>query len=259
MSKKHLYEKIKPLEKGFPIKFRKGSGAYHIHWHEYMELLYYLSDGRVFCNGKSFNVSKGELAVANPSELHNTIEGEYYCLRIAPSFFSDVAVSEINLLNHIHTDGIVAESFENIYREYTEKKNGYLMEIKSLVYHMVRYLLTSYAASEQPSRVSVDTVIDSLGFISDNYAHKISTSDICNHLNISENYFAHIFRRAVGYTPVEYINNYRIEKAAELLLATGMSITDIAQSVGIEDSNYFSRVFKRRFGVSPREYRIKNT
>ena len=95
MSNRKFYEKVKPVEKGFPIKFAKGSGFFHVHWHEYVELLYYLSDGKTFCNGSNLDMKAGQLAVINSSELHSTVEGSFYCMRIAPSFFSDLRVSDV--------------------------------------------------------------------------------------------------------------------------------------------------------------------
>ena len=59
MNDRKLYEKVKPVEKGFPIKFARGASAFRMHWHEYIELLYYLEDGKVFCNGKNFLVNNG--------------------------------------------------------------------------------------------------------------------------------------------------------------------------------------------------------
>lgn len=258
MSNRKFYEKVIPVEKGFPIKFTKSSGFFHTHWHEYIELLYFLSEGEIFCNGKNLDMKSGELAVINSTELHSTIEGSFYCMRIAPSFFSDLNTSDVYFINHIPCDSVIKDCFERIYSEHNSKELGYDMEIKSQAYHLIRHLCVNYASKDKSKSVMVDMVIEALGFIADNYTEKLSTSDICTHLHMSENYFSHTFKNAMGFTPVEYINKYRIEKAAELLATTGKSVTEISASVGISDTNYFSRLFKRYFDISPREYRKNN-
>ncbi len=257
MGDQRLYEKIVPVEKGFPIKFARGNGAFPIHWHEYIEMLYYLNDGKVFCNGKSYDMRKGDITIVNSAELHSIIEGEYYCLRISPSFFSDVDTAECYFVNYIPCDTELSDCFEAVFREYNEKGVGYDIEVKSIVYHLIRILLVKYANNKNPKRKNVDMVIDALGFIADNYTDNLTTSDICRHLHVSGNYFSHTFKSTMGYTPTEYINKYRMEKAADLIVCTGMNITDISVAVGIEDSNYFSRLFKRFFNMSPREYKRK--
>ena len=69
--------------------------------------------------------------------------------------------------------------------------------------------------------------------------------------------FSRIFKSYVGHSPTEYINKYRIEKAAELFLCDSNSVTSVASAVGIDDPNYFTRLFKRFFNMSPREYKRK--
>ena len=258
MNNHKLHEYVKPVEKGFPIKFAKGVGAFRIHWHEYIELLYYLDDGKIFCNGKTFEPKRGEVIIANSTELHSTVYGSFYCLRVSPSFFLDIQINGVCFINCIPADKIIDECFEKINMEYQSKSIGYDMEVKSLVYHLMRHLLVNYKGKDKTKRANTDIVIEALGFIADNYKDKITTEMICEHFHVSKNYFCRIFKNSVGYSPTEYINKHRIEKAAELLLFTSDSVANVATTVGIDDPNYFTRLFKRFFYMSPREYKRNN-
>ncbi len=90
------------------------------------------------------------------------------------------------------------------------------------------------------------------------YMTGITVAEIAKMLNLERSYFSTVFKNSVGISPQEYLNNYRLEKASELLISSDMSVTDIAFSTGYSGVINFSRMFKRRFEVSPTEYREKN-
>lgn len=60
----------------------------------------------------------------------------------------------------------------------------------------------------------------------------------------------------MGMTCIEYINDYRLNIAANLLLTTRMRITEVAASIGITNLSYFNRIFKKKYHITPKEYRV---
>ena len=64
-----------------------------------------------------------------------------------------------------------------------------------------------------------------------------------------------IFRNSIGRSPQEFLMNYRMVKATELLKLTSLSIAEIGSAVGYENQLHFSRAFKTIYGISPREWR----
>ena len=83
----------------------------------------------------------------------------------------------------------------------------------------------------------------------------LSLDDICETLGISNSYFSSVFKKDTGDSFIGYLTEYRMEKAARLLIETTEKSYMIAKSVGYSDPNYFSYVFKRQFGISPSKYR----
>ena len=67
--------------------------------------------------------------------------------------------------------------------------------------------------------------------------------------------FASIFRRETGQPFVGYLTEFRMNKAAELLISGNEKTYIVATKVGYSDPNYFSYVFRRRYGVSPSKYK----
>jgi transcriptional regulator GlxA family with amidase domain len=67
--------------------------------------------------------------------------------------------------------------------------------------------------------------------------------------------FARRFRRATGYTPMEYVHAVRVEEAKQILESTDRPVEHVGRKVGYEDTASFRRLFKRQTGLTPRDYR----
>lgn len=99
---------------------------------------------------------------------------------------------------------------------------------------------------------------EALAYVEQNFQNNISVEDIADNCGLNRSYFGKIFKEAVGKTPQEFLLNYRMTKAAELLKLTKLSIGDIGNAVGYDNQLHFSRAFKNIYGVSPREWRNQN-
>lgn len=83
----------------------------------------------------------------------------------------------------------------------------------------------------------------------------LSLKAIAKKNNVSSGYFSVIFKKEIGQTLTEFVNQKRVERAKELLKTTSLQIQTIAQHCGILDLHYFCRIFKRQVGKTPSEYR----
>ncbi len=262
-----LYEKIPVEEKNFPIRFRfyESAKGFSPHWHEHIELLYFVyGNCKINCGVESVEVNAGDLILVNSNELHGINEKKevkYYCIIINPSFFADVNFDRVLLQKHIRGDAYVKECFDSLVSEYGTRGEGSDMRVKSIMYALMAYLLNNYKAEQLSDRaydVRMTKMIrlnSVLSYISKHYQEKISTAQLAEMCFLSECYFCRFFKNATGYAVVDYINRFRVERAAVLLLNTNASITEIASNVGFNDINFFSRMFKKYMKKSPSEYR----
>lgn len=105
------------------------------------------------------------------------------------------------------------------------------------------------------SRLREFYIRESIAYIENNYHKNISIEEIADALRLNRSYFGKIFREVTGKTPQRFLMNYRMIKAAEMLVMTQKPINEIGVSVGYENPLHFSRAFKMIYGVSPREWR----
>lgn len=97
-----------------------------------------------------------------------------------------------------------------------------------------------------------------LYYLEHEYFRKIRLDEMAADLEISRTKLIQVFRKEYGVTPIEYLNRFRMQKAAFLLDSSDKSIQEISQIVGIGDANYFVKVFRTRYGKTPGEYRRQN-
>lgn len=76
---------------------------------------------------------------------------------------------------------------------------------------------------------------------------------------LNRTYFGRLFKQMMGYTPQEYLTQFRLSKGVELMRGTDYPITQISQMVGYPNPLHFSKVFKKVYGVSPRAWRSEDS
>lgn len=94
-------------------------------------------------------------------------------------------------------------------------------------------------------------------FIQNNYCNPIHITDVADYVCINRSYLYTLFQKELGMPPQEYLTNYRLTQAAELLAITDISIESVALSCGYSDPLVFSKAFKAKNGITPSQYRRK--
>ena len=83
----------------------------------------------------------------------------------------------------------------------------------------------------------------------------LTVEALSQELHVSAAYFSTVFKRETGKSFINYLTDYRMEKAIRLLMEEEEKTYIIAESVGYSDPNYFSYAFKKKFGMSPSKYK----
>ena len=100
--------------------------------------------------------------------------------------------------------------------------------------------------------------VHALEFIEHHYQKEIKVSDIADYIGINRSYLTACFQKSIGVSPQQYLIQYRMEKACDLLKTTDLSINAVASEVGYADPLAFSRSFRQMHDSSPKDFRRKN-
>lgn len=93
-------------------------------------------------------------------------------------------------------------------------------------------------------------------YVGRNYSDQdLNVEHICGYLHVSAAYFSTVFKRETGKTFINYLTDFRMERAVRMLMEEDEKTYIIAEAVGYSDPNYFSYAFKKKFGMSPSKYK----
>jgi AraC-like DNA-binding protein len=144
---------------------------------------------------------------------------------------------------------------------YLNLERGYSMENLCYVNMSLLHFLSSFIYGTRFNQLEVENREDSvntcINFMQDNLHKSLTLQEIATTINLSPSHFSYIFRHRTGFSPIEYFNHLKIQKACQYLLFTDLRIKEIADQLGLADPYYFSRLFSKLMGISPIEYRTK--
>ncbi|RHP35673.1 response regulator transcription factor [Lachnotalea sp. AF33-28] len=107
------------------------------------------------------------------------------------------------------------------------------------------------AAGQKKTSYEVRVVLD---YIEAHYQEKLSLDFLAGYVNFSPSYLTRVFKKETGKTISDYVNEYKINKAAELLTCQDLLVKEAAGCIGIDDQYYFSKLFKKYKGETPSQY-----
>lgn len=94
-----------------------------------------------------------------------------------------------------------------------------------------------------------------IDYIQDHYNEQVTLNEVAENIYVSTFYISRMFKKELGKSFVDYLNDVRIDKAKELLKDVKYKTYEVAEKVGISDPHYFSKLFKKYSGMTPSEFR----
>ena len=131
------------------------------------------------------------------------------------------------------------------------------LQIKAGILQLIGILMEAGLMCQSPRTESqkITAIKTVLSYITDHYHEKLYVQDLASQVNMNEQYFCRFFKRSIGKTPIDYINDYRLNKVIRLLETGDAQITEICLECGFNNMGNFQRLVKRKTGITPLQYR----
>ena len=252
------------------------------HWHNSFELIEVV-EGKFYCNvdGSEFLINKGNICIINRGRLHHIYTEDHNAFKCRkktiifnPDYFiKDQNIYEKYILPLLEKDAFAHIQFnikkgigldintlmKEIEALEDEKPIGYELEEYSLIYKVIRYLYLAYQSSKQSIHTAYDANVqiqrNMTSFIHEHFGSKIGLEDIAEAGQVSKSTCIRLFHKYTGKSPIDFLNNYRLQMSAEKLVTTSEQITEIAYACGFGQPSYFNRLFLKEYNMTPNQYR----
>lgn len=153
----------------------------------------------------------------------------------------------------INYEDVFEISYADDYQQYCKDSN--YTKSREFISGRVKDIITYIKKTRDYSGKAVTEKIKT--YIDENYGNGLSRDELAAYVKLSPAYVSSIFKQNVGEGIREYITKVRMEKAAELIKTTNMSVEAIGAKVGYDVSRSFFRAFKSYYGVTPSQYKTQ--
>lgn len=271
----------------------KGTLVKH-HWHDEVEILYFSGgDFRLEINMEQFFIRSEALYFINPGELHSIFtENAKSSGEDAIVFSPDILnldsydAAQTQLIQPIQNGMLlfprcltpdhkafapVRDAFLEAMRSFQTppdgtpaQRNGAATDdltsqlfIKSSLLRILAVLSGSqlFLPTEKNHDKRVEEIKTVLTYIKENYKEKMYIQDLARQVNMNAQYFCRFFKKSIGRSPMEYINEYRLKQSLRLLKETDLPVTEVCLECGYNNLGNFLRSFKKYAGTTPLQYR----
>ncbi len=277
------YDGIYPV---YIWNFGSGSSDHLIYcnWHKEIELIY-IKEGTLclYIDEKPVTLQKGEIGIVNSNRMHYG--------HPSPGTFCDVTVVLFDLqqllsvekhMNERHLKALAHQELwfpsrigadmpscsaavhilEHISRYWESRPPAYELKIKSLLFDLLfvfssteHFFTQEYEWGTPKSLEKKEKLMNLIQFLEIHYSEKLTISQLADAVYMSSDTFYKFITSMTGSSPVAFLNQFRLTRAAELLQNTGASVTEICFQTGFSNVSYFIRCFCNFYGCTPGRYR----
>ena len=252
------------------------------HWHDEIEAIY-ITDGEVVvaAAGEQYTLVPGDGCIINSDVMHScwgsgTGAAVLHSVVFHPRLVGGGAESvfwqnyvqpvignrafQIALLRHDDAeDRVAVRNIEDAWEACRDEPAGYEFLTREAMSKLI-FLLQSHIAPEPVAASDRDLrnearLKEMLEYIRRNLDGPITVRDIAGAAAVSESECLRCFKAGIHTTPMQYVNQLRLIRAAELLRTSALRVNEVAAACGFHEMSYFTRAFRGEYGVSPTEYR----
>ena len=243
---------------------RVGKHTMRKHCHDHFEI-YFITKGNCcyFIENKVYHLQPGDIILIPEGIMHNTeYQNTVYSRKLiscSQYFIPDSVKPKLPSLLHLYRNPDIVDQINAIYDKIEEEyanMDDMSEDIFKCYINMLFFLLVRNPNQCEPEEDDDRHYVeDALDYLQNNFASNLTLSDMSERYFVSSEHFSRVFKKKVGFNFSEYVNILRLQKAESMLRQqNAVTITEVAQSCGFNDSNYFSVQFKKLYGISPKRF-----
>lgn len=252
-----------------------------LHWHDELEIIVIIKGtAQITAGTKKWMLQEGEGIFINTGVLHSVAaysgeecilksicwhahltggrEDSIFWQKYTKPLISDKSIVYIKMYPDTEQREYEKLTFLDAWQLCVDEPPGYEIEVRYKLSKVLASLMehknTNYKFQSEKNMRDEERLKKMLSLIHLNYGKKLTVGQIANEASISVSEAMRCFKSTLGTSPIQYVKNYRLEKAFEQM-NTNQTISEIANQCGFEDMSYFGREFKKRYGSSPSDWR----
>ena len=258
----------------YPVDDRHERYRMPMHWHREAELI---RIGRgaltLYIDDREVEARAGDLALIAEGVIHGgePMDCEYECVVFDAALLLGVAACARGLkgvLDHsillrgatIDADADFRQAVQRLFGSCAAGVEANALEITGALYALFGALVRrrGEALLDTPSSRfgrKAEQLKPALEYIETHYPQSVTLEALARLTGMSPKYFCRFFRTIVHRSPIDYVNYYRVECASHFLTSGDMTVAEIAQRCGYNDSSFFIKQFRKYKGTTPKRYR----
>ncbi len=252
------------------------------HWHEEWEFAV-VTEGcpRFYMENTDFTLPKGDGIFINTRALHAMADrtssnaalhsavfhprliggnaDSIFWQKLVQPLFNNNATRYLILRQAVPWQRDVLEHFNDAWLAIAENQEDYEITAR---YHFSKAMgiilkNTDFTQSNLPEQelIRIQRIRSMMEYVDLHYTEELTVDQIAESVSISSSACLRCFHEMLKTTPIQYVIDTRLRKAATLLLETRKSAKEIAMDCGFNDISYFTRIFRTKYGCTPGKYR----
>lgn len=261
---------------GIKLAFRTREGGYSpLHWHEELEILYPLNgESDVFIEGISYRQKNKQLIVIDSKKIHSTYnygdQSMYLCIHVTKKSLEWYFPKIQNYHIQCQPDDISDDKFadylkmnqylQRITELYITDSPVFLLESEGLALQVLSCLLLHFSSDTAPlllpaDKLAMERVRQVIQYVETHYTEAVSLQDAADLLGIGKEHFCRFFKKNMGISFLQYVNQVRVSHIYQDLIHTDLPIQEIMEKNGFTNQKLCNRTFKALYGCTPSRMR----
>lgn len=265
-----------PMESGYSITYVTAAGGYHpAHWHEELEILYHLNgESDIIIDKKKYHLKKKHLIVVDSGQIHSTYTHDYtsmfVCIHISKEYMEKF-VPNLKMYQIVCTpEQVTDEKFEEylaicrlmqqLTEIYIREPVARLMETEGLILQVFARLIQHFSSPQtlavnQLDKLTAERMRNIITYVQQHFRENIHLEDVAGNMGVGKEYFCRFFKKNMGISLLQYINEVRSSHVYRDLELTDLPIAEIMERNGFSNQKIFNRTFKAIYGCTPSSVR----